>query len=72
MPTNTVKTYTTEEIADRLDRHVNSIRRNLREGDLKGEKWSNEWIVTDDALRDWLPGPVYQNAFKSTKTEDEV
>jgi ATP-dependent Lon protease len=56
-------TYTPEEIAERLDRHVNSIRRNLRKGQLEGEKWSNEWIVTDEALQEWLPVPVYQEHF---------
>jgi excisionase family DNA binding protein len=72
MPTNTVKTYSTEEIAKRLGCHVNSIRRNLRRGQLEGEKWSNEWIVTDDALREWLPAPIYQEAFGSAKTEHEA
>lgn len=71
MSTDTVKTYSTEEIAERLGRHVNSIRRNLREGDLEGEKWSNEWIVTDDALREWLPAPIYEEAFGSAKTDTE-
>ena len=72
MPTDTVKTYSTEEIADRLGRHVNSIRRNLREGDLEGEKFSNEWIVTDDALREWLPAPIYQEAFGPAKTDTDA
>lgn len=63
-----IKTYSAEEIADRLDRHVNSIRRNLREGDLKGEKFSNEWIVTEEALEEWLPAPLYEKHF-GTETE---
>ncbi len=64
MPTDmSTKTYSAEEIADRLGRHVNSIRRNLREGDLEGVKFSNEWIVTKDALREWLPAPLYENHF---------
>jgi hypothetical protein len=58
-----MNTYTPEEIAERLDRHVNSIRRNLRKKQLEGEKWSNEWIVTEDALRKWLPGPIYRQHF---------
>jgi len=57
------KTYSPQEIADRLGRHVNSIRRNLREGDLEGEKFSNEWIVTEEAIRNWLPTPIYRKHF---------
>lgn len=56
-------TYSPQEIADRLGRHVNSIRRNLREGDLDGEKFSNEWIVTESALQEWLPAPIYRKHF---------
>jgi len=59
----TMETYNPQEIADRLGRHVNSIRRNLREGDLEGEKFQNEWIVTDKALREWLPEALYRNHF---------
>lgn len=61
----TEKTYSPEEIAERLDRHVNTIRRNLRQGDIEGQKWSNEWIVTDRALKKWLPGPIYRQHFGS-------
>lgn len=56
-------TYSPQEIADRLGRHVNSIRRNLREGELRGEKFSNEWIVTEEALQEWLPTPIYREHF---------
>lgn len=56
-------TYSPQEIADRLGRHVNSIRRNLREGELEGEKFSNEWIVTEQALQEWLPAPIYREHF---------
>ena len=68
----TEQTYSPEQIADRLGRHVNTIRRNLREGDLEGEKWQNEWIVTDAALRKWLPVPIYQQAFGDAKTDTEA
>jgi len=59
----TMETYNPQEIADRLGRHVNSIRRNLREGDLEGEKFSNEWIVTEEALKEWLPTALYRKHF---------
>jgi len=66
MPT---QTYTADEVADRLGRHTESIRRNLRKGQLEGEKWSNKWVVTDEALQEWLPGPVYEDAFGTESTD---
>jgi len=61
------RTYSAEEVADRLDRHTESIRRNLRNDKLKGEKWSNEWVVTDEALREWLPAAIYERHFGQTE-----
>ena len=69
MPT---KTYTVDEVADRLDRHVESIRRNLRKGQLEGQKWSNQWVVTEDALKEWLPMPIYEDAFGPAETDAEA
>lgn len=54
MSTERKRTYSTQEIAEAMDRHVNSIRRNLQRGDLRGHKLGNEWVVTADALREWL------------------
>lgn len=64
MPT-VMKTYTPEEIAERLDRHVNSIRRNLRKGQIEGQKFSGEWIVTEEALQEWLPPALYEKHFSN-------
>jgi len=61
------RTYSATEIAEALDRHPESIRRNLRQGELEGEKFSNQWIVTDEALRDWLPAPLYRKHFGQTE-----
>ena len=55
--------YSTKEIAEAMDRHVNSIRRNLQQGDLEGHKQGNEWIVTPAALRDWLGDEVFEIYF---------
>lgn len=57
------RTYSPEEVADALDRHPESIRRNLRRGDVDGDKFQGRWIITDQALRDWLPTPLYEEAF---------
>lgn len=63
MSLKAVATYTVDEVSERLDRHPESIRRNLRKGQLEGEKWSRQWIITDQALRDWLPEAIYRETF---------
>jgi len=57
--------YNASEVADILDRSVEFVCRNLREGQLDGKKWSNEWIVTDKALREWLGDELFEIHFAS-------
>lgn len=57
------KTYTPKDIAKATDRHPESIRRNLREGDLRGNKMGNEWIVTAAALKEWLGDELFDVYF---------
>lgn len=57
------KTYGTQEIADALDMHVNSIRRNLQQERIRGRKIGNEWVVTESALREWLGDELYEIHF---------
>jgi hypothetical protein len=64
------KTYTPDEIAEVLDRHPESIRRNLREGDLHGFKVGGAWVVTPDALRDWLGDEAFGVFFAEASTGD--
>lgn len=64
------KTYTPQDIADATGRHPESIRRNLREGDLRGNKMGNEWIVTADALRDWIGNELFEIYFGTDTTEN--
>jgi excisionase family DNA binding protein len=61
------KVYRVDEVAEHLGRHVESIRRNLRKGQLEGEKWSGKWIVTEEALQEWLPAPIYREHFANEK-----
>jgi len=68
-PMTTRRTYNAKEVAERLGRHPESIRRNLRDGDLEGERFGKEWVVTDEALRDWLPTPLYDRAFGNDHEE---
>ena len=59
------QTYSTQEIADTLDMHVNSIRRNLQKGRIRGSKLGNEWVVTESALRDWLGDELFEIKFST-------
>lgn len=63
------KTYTADEVAERLNRHTESIRRNLRKGQLEGKKWSRQWIIPEDSLREWLPEEIFEQHF-STEAEE--
>jgi excisionase family DNA binding protein len=57
------RTYSADEVAERLDRHTESIRRNLRKGQLDGKKWSNKWVIPEDALKEWLPEEIFEQKF---------
>lgn len=59
------KKYSTKEIAEAMDRHVNSVRRNLQRGDLEGHKVGNEWVITRKALEDWLGEELFEIYFGS-------
>jgi excisionase family DNA binding protein len=63
MPVTVDTTYTPEEVANATDRNIHTIYRNLRSGKLEGEKFGGEWIVTDEALQEWLPAPIYREHF---------
>ena len=70
MPTAMSKeTFGTQEIANALNMHVNSIRRNLQQERIRGRKIGNEWVVTESALREWLGDELYEIHFD---TEEEA
>lgn len=62
---STVKqqTHDVQEIAEAVDMHPNSIRRNLQKGRIRGRKVGNEWVVTESALREWLGDELYETFF---------
>jgi hypothetical protein len=68
MPTKTK--WTPKEIAEVLDRHPESIRINLRNGDLKGHKMGREWIVLAKDLRAWLGSDLFDAFFGDASTGD--
>jgi len=57
------RTYSPRDIADATGRHPESIRRNLREGDIQGHKMGGEWVVTPKALREWLGDDLFEIYF---------
>lgn len=57
------RTYRPKDIADATGRHPESIRRNLRDGDIEGHKMGGEWVVTPDALQKWLGDDLFEIYF---------
>jgi excisionase family DNA binding protein len=57
------QTYSTQEVADAVDMHPNSIRRNLQKERIRGQKVGNEWVITESALREWLGNELYEIRF---------
>lgn len=49
--------YTVEELSELLNIQERSIRKFLREGQIKGRKLANRWYVTEEALRAYFEQP---------------
>lgn len=49
--------YTVEELSELLNIQEKSIRKFLREGQIKGRKLANRWYVTEEALRAYFEQP---------------
>lgn len=48
--------YTVEEVSELLGYRDLTIRRLIREGQIKGRKLGNRWYVTEEALQDYFRG----------------
>jgi len=46
--------YELPEVAEKLDCHINTLRKYLRDGRLKGRKVGNKWLVSEDGLREFF------------------
>jgi len=57
------RTYSPRDIAEATDRHPESIRRYLRDGDIEGHKMDGEWVVTPKALRDRVGEDLFEIYF---------
>lgn len=51
-----IKIYTVPELCELLQLTPQSVRKYLREGKIKGRKAGTKWIVTDEALKEFLRG----------------
>ena len=45
------------ELAEKLGCHINTLRRYLRQGRIKGRKIGAKWLVSEDALREYFCPP---------------
>ena len=55
--------YSVQEVAEAMDQHVNSVRRNLQRGKLRGVKVGGEWIILRSALIEWLGEELFHIRF---------
>ena len=51
---NEIKLYKVEEIAKLLDMHTTSVREYCKKGKLKAVKAGGKWLVTEEALKEFL------------------
>lgn len=49
--------YTVEELSELFDVQAKTIRRMLRDGDIKGRKLARRWYTTEDELKDYFLQP---------------
>ena len=59
--------YTPQEVADITGKGIATVYRHLRSGKLPADKFSGEWIITDEGLREWLPAALYRRDFGTGK-----
>jgi excisionase family DNA binding protein len=46
--------YTVEELSELFDVQAKTIRRMLRDGEIKGRKLARRWYTTEQELRDYF------------------
>lgn len=51
-----LKIYTVPELVKLFQLNPQSVRKYLKEGRLKGRKVGTKWLVTEDAIREFLNG----------------
>lgn len=51
-----IKIYTVPELCELLQMTPQSVRKYLNEGKIKGIKAGGKWVVSEEALREFLKG----------------
>ena len=51
-----IKVYTVPELSELLQMQPQSVRKYLKEGKIKGAKAGGKWVVSEEALREFLKG----------------
>ena len=67
--TNMEKIYTTKQVADHLGLSTESVRAMLRKGRIKGAKVSQDWMVRESDLQDFMASQKSFNSHKKGKNE---
>jgi excisionase family DNA binding protein len=49
--------YTVEELSELFDVQAKTIRRMLRDGEIKGRKLARRWYTTEEELKDYFSQP---------------
>jgi excisionase family DNA binding protein len=49
--------YTVEELSELFDVQAKTIRRMLRDGEIKGRKLARRWYTTEEELREYFLQP---------------
>lgn len=52
----TTTAYSIEEVAERLNVTPETVRRNIRQGNIKAKKVCRRWYITEQALTDYVTG----------------
>lgn len=51
-----IKVYTVPELVKLFQLNPQSVRKYLKEGRIKGRKVGTKWLVTEEAIREFLNG----------------
>jgi excisionase family DNA binding protein len=56
MQIGSMKIYTTEEAAKEMDIHIDTLRRMIRNGELKATKRQNRWFIPEQYIHEYYLG----------------
>jgi len=50
------KAYTTKEVAEMINRDIQTVRKYIREGRLKSLRYGKEYYITEDSVNEFVDG----------------